>query len=231
MQTFAVSTSSLNQGNQLQTVPVRFPQLIVDGNQSHTGTQIIAMSSSNQLASLQQTSSTPVIHTTSQTLHQQSQQQQATHIMIPSSVTKVESPRPPMAITSTASILRKRDSTSSPVATKINATATTSTAQLLQQKMDAIERSVSPRCRRDSTDGSTTVSATSSPNLDQQEQEERASMEFTSSSRLNDFFSSALPTTSTRSALAAGGAQHQNSTGSSSNGIEPSPRKRLKRNL
>lgn len=238
-----VSTSSINQANQIQAVPVRFnPQLIVDSNQPHSGTQIIAMSNSNQLASIQSSSggvlqSTPSsIVCSTNSMQQQQQQQQIvqppqptpqTHIMIPASVTKVESPRPGVVAAANAtSVLRKRDVTGSPVAKNLAAAVSAAAQQL--QKME-VERPVSPPSRPPSTDGSTTVSATSSPNLDQQEQEERASMEF--GSRLNDYFNAA-PTTSARGGqLGPLGVPHQNSTGSSSNGLDPTPRKKPKRSL
>lgn len=240
-----VSSSSINQlSNQIQAVPVpvRFnPQLIVDDNQTHGGAQIITMSSSNQIASIQPAQNLSQT-TTSQPPQQQQQQTQSqtikgpsqTHLMIPATVTKVDSPRP-LLQTSNNSNQRKREADSSPVRpTKVIAISSasvglgggqgqqtiTSQAQITPIKID--ERPISPHSRPPSTDGSTTVSATSSPTLDQQEQEERAAIEL--GNRMSDFFNS-TPTTSSGRGMHG----HHNSTGG--NRVEPSPRKKIKRNL
>lgn len=230
-----VSSASINQlNNQIQAVPVpvRFnPQLIVDENQSHGGAQIITMPSTNQMTSnqsaqnLSQSSNSQQLQSQSMVQSQQQKPQTQTHLMIPATVTKVDSQRP---ITQSNSNQRKRENDSSPVrATKVMAIAqgaqpNTSTARIQPIKVD--ERPISPHSRPPSTDGSTTVSATSSPTLDQQEQEERAAIEF---GRMSDLLNAA-PTTS--SGRGMHGMSHQNSTGSGNRG-DPPPRKKIKRNL
>lgn len=235
-----VSTSSINQNQaQIQTVPVRFnPQLIVDNNQ--TGTQIIAMSNVSNVTNSQ--GSIGISQNQMQSNQMQNNIQiptSQTHIMIPATVNKVESPRQ----STPASILRKRDSEGSPIkitgknltAIPIQTTAAiqNSTAKIQQQQQQQQpqqqqqqheSRPPSPHSRPPSTDGSTTVSATSSPNLDQQEQEEMAALAY--GNHLSDIFGN----NSTNSTRVLHPVQHQNSTGSSSNGqIEPSPRKKPKK--
>ncbi|XP_063696432.1 histone deacetylase complex subunit SAP130 [Culicoides brevitarsis] len=252
-----VSTSNMSQGQgQIQTVPVRFnPQLLVDssGNQTHS-TQIIAVP--NTIASSHVSNSNNNSQSTIQTISQLNNQSQgqiiqglsSQSIMIPASVSKVESPRPNVS-SSSSSILRKRDSEGSPIrhsgknltaipvsASSAGSMSTQSAQQMAKQQQQQVQqiqqqlqhlssqqqddRPMSPHSRPPSTDGSTTVSATSSPNIDQQEQEEMANLMY--GNHMNDLFGGPSGRSSMHS-----GVPHQNSTESSSNGqIDPSPRKK-----
>lgn len=137
--------------SQIQTVPVRFhPQLVVDGSQA----QQIIMTGTGTSAS-------------------GTQQQQPAHMLIPvNSGGKLESPQ--------SSILRKRPLEGSPV--KLNKDLTQALIAINKERVRERERErdreMSPPSRPVSTDGSTTVSATSSPGADQQEQEEIKAMAY-----------------------------------------------------
>lgn len=251
-----VSSTNLNQsgaggGNQIQAVPVRFSPLIVDSATSHSsnnsgignttvtgGTTQIINISSNQIATIQPTQnlSTGATVSVSTTGVSQHHHQQQSNLMIPATVTKLDTTR---TLQSTAQVLaagKKREHEASPIrATKVmtissgGSVATNSSnnsqttvhiaptaVQIAPIKQD--ERPVSPHSRPPSTDGSTTVSATSSPNLDQQEQEERAAIEF--GNRMSEMYNPP-----------AGGSSGRGMHSANSNGVEPSPRKKIKRNL
>ncbi|XP_019931031.3 mucin-2 isoform X1 [Aedes albopictus] len=136
---------------QIQAVPVRFhPQLLVDGGQAQQ-----------------------IIMTGSSAASGQSQQQQPSHMLIPVNPGgKIESPQ--------SSILRKRGG--SPIKAGKDLTQTLiamGKERARDREMERErERELSPPSRPASTDGSTTVSATSSPGADQQEQEEIKAMAF-----------------------------------------------------
>ncbi|XP_058829305.1 mucin-2 [Topomyia yanbarensis] len=177
------SQSQQSGNTQLQTVPVRFhPQLLVDGGQNQ---QIIVTgtSASSNLSS------------------------QPAHVLIPVSATgKLESPQ--------SSILRKRGLEGSLIKTGKDLTQTLiamgkeRAREIEQLREREREREMSPPSRPASTDGSTTVSATSSPGADQQEQEEIKAMAFANRNANSD-----LPFKSVREELFHHGQQsHQNQT-------------------
>lgn len=161
--------------NQLQTVPVRFNPLIVDHlpNSNVATVKAVGGNVINVIPSALQVSSNNNANTgTLQTSTQ--------HVALPKIIATISSPRP--------SILRKRDNEGSPIKGRQAVTsglvslanAVTSncgnTGQVIQfnELIDMRDqREASPTSRPGSTDGSTTVSATSSPGLDQQEQEEQ----------------------------------------------------------
>lgn len=202
---------------QIQAVPVRFhPQLLVDGGQAQ---QIIM------------TGSAPG----------QSQQQQPSHMLIPVNPGgKLESPQ--------SSILRKRGG--SPIKAGKDLTQTLiamgkerARDREMEQREREREREMSPPSRPASTDGSTTVSATSSPGADQQEQEEIKAMAFANRNANSDlpfkpvheeiFLHGQQPASNQDSQQLGhpfhhGSLPHQNSiAGGSSNGnYEQSPRKK-----
>ncbi|XP_037033626.1 histone deacetylase complex subunit SAP130-A isoform X2 [Bradysia coprophila] len=212
--------SSGQQNSQIQAV--RFnPQLIVDNSQNSSGVthQIITM---QQVHTANSQNQVPVQQST-----QQSQPSQQTHVQIPiTSKTPVQSPR--------ASILRKRDSEGIlsvlPISAQIIKSVAKNLAPALMQ-MSTItdkdrERVPSPHSRPGSSEGSTTVSATSSPNCDQQEMEENREMLKRSNIRGTELTFKAVddmyPTVQPPHMF-----QQQNSTSSSSNGIEEaSPKKK-----
>ncbi|KAJ6645597.1 Histone deacetylase complex subunit [Pseudolycoriella hygida] len=226
--------SSGQQNNQIQAV--RFnPQLIVDNSQNNPGVthQIITM---QQVHSANSQNQVPV-----QQQPQQSQPSQQTHVQVP-----IPS-KAPVQQSQRASILRKRDSEGIlsvlPISAQIMKTVAKNLAPALMQ-MGTIpdkdrerdrERIPSPHSRPGSSLGSTTVSATSSPNCDQQEQEENREMLLKRSNvrgtehtfkAVDDMYPSAAPPHMF---------QQQNSTSSSSNGVEESspkkkPRKQQLRN-
>lgn len=166
-----VPTSNQSHTTQIQSVPLRFnPQLIVDTAQGHQGAhQIITMS--QPASGAQNQNASGVLNTSVGTQPQQSQQ---THVLIPVT-TKLasSSPRP--------SILKKRENESSPTivhhslkaAKNLNPTLLSMSASVHEREMER-ERDPSPHSRPGSSEGSTTISATSSPGIDQQEQEEMA---------------------------------------------------------
>lgn len=222
---FQSQPQSLSQSQQsttqIQTVPVRFhPQLLVDGGQAQ---QIIMTGSST---------------TSSQ---QQQQQQQPSHMLIPVNPGgKLESPQ--------SSILRKRGG-SPTIKMGKDLTQTLiamgkERAREMEQRERDRERELSPPSRPASTDGSTTVSATSSPGADQQEQEEIKAMAFINRNANNDlpfklgseeiFLHGPppqLPNQDSQQALGHpfhhGSLPHQNSVAGSNNGnYEQSPRKK-----
>uniref|UniRef100_A0A1Q3EXD9 Putative histone deacetylase complex subunit n=1 Tax=Culex tarsalis TaxID=7177 RepID=A0A1Q3EXD9_CULTA len=158
----SVSTSQTS----FQSVPVRFqPQLLVDGGQA----QPILMTSGGSSVA---------------TSVAQSLQPAAQHMLIPvnpagaGSGAKLESPQ--------SSILRKRALESSPMKVGKDLTQTLIAMgkerfreKERERERERNERELSPPSSRPiSTDGSTTVSATSSPGLDQQEQEEIKAMAY-----------------------------------------------------
>ncbi|XP_065081848.1 mucin-2 [Ochlerotatus camptorhynchus] len=219
---FQSQSQSLSQSQQsttqIQTVPVRFhPQLLVDGGQAQ---QIIMTGSST-------------------TSGQQQQQQQPSHMLIPVNPGgKIESPQ--------SSILRKRGG-SPPIKMSKDLTHTLiamgkERAREMEQRERERERELSPPSRPVSTDGSTTVSATSSPGADQQEQEEIKAMAFVNRNANSDlpfklgneeiFLQGPQPPNQdSQQALGHpfhhGSLPHQNSVAGSSNGnYEQSPRKK-----
>lgn len=214
---------------QIQTVPVRFhPQLLVDGGQ----TQQIIMTGTSASNS--------------------GQQSQSAHMLIPVNPSgKLESPQ--------SSILRKRGLEGSPIKMGKDLTQTLiamgkERAREIEQQREQRERERDlspPPSRPLSTDGSTTVSATSSPGIDQQEQEEIKAMAYANRNAnsdlpfkpvIEDIFHrnqhqqhqlpteppSSLPPQLSTAFNNSQAAQHQNSTASnSSNGnYEQSPRKK-----
>lgn len=114
------------------------------------------------------------------------QQQQPSHMLIPVNPGgKLESPQ--------SSILRKRGPDGSPIKMSKDLTQTLialgkERAREMEQRERERERErePSPPSRPVSTDGSTTVSATSSPGIDQQEQEEIKAMAFANRNASND---------------------------------------------
>lgn len=217
---FQTQSQSLSQSQQsatqIQTVPVRFhPQLLVDGGQAQ---QIIMTGSST-------------------TSSQQQQQQQPSHMLIPVNPGgKIESPQ--------SSVLRKRGGSPS---IKISKDLTQTLIAMGKERSREMvprerERELSPPSRPASTDGSTTVSATSSPGADQQEQEEIKAMAFVNRNANSDlpfklgneeiFLHEAQPPNQdSQQALGHpfhhGSLPHQNSVAGSSNGnYEQSPRKK-----
>lgn len=219
-QTQSQQSQSQQSTTQIQAVPVRFhPQLIVDGSQAQ---QIIMTGSS-----------------TSSGHSQQQQQQPPSHMLIPVNPGgKIESPQ--------SSILRKRGG--SPIKAGKDLTQTLiamgkERAREMEQREREREREMSPPSRPVSTDGSTTVSATSSPGADQQEQEEIKAMAFANRNANSDLpfkpvhediFHHAQQSSSNQDSQQLGhpfhhgSLPHQNSlAGGSSNGIyEQSPRKK-----
>lgn len=152
-----------------QSVPVRFqPQLLVDGGQA----QPIIMTSGGGTSTS--------IPTSAQSLAP------APHMLIPvnaptntTTTSKLESPQ--------SSILRKRALEGSPIKAGKDLTQTLiamgkerfrEKERERTEREQRNERELSPPSRPISTDGSTTVSATSSPGLDQQEQEEIKAMAY-----------------------------------------------------
>ncbi|XP_055529596.1 histone deacetylase complex subunit SAP130-A [Wyeomyia smithii] len=148
------SQSQQSTNSSIQAVPVRFhPQLLVDGGQTQ---QIIVTGTSSNTGTSGQTQQ---------------------HMLIPvNAAGKLESPQ--------SSILRKRGLESTPIKTGKDLTQTLiamgkeRAREIEQQRERERERELSPPSRPASTDGSTTVSATSSPGADQQEQEEIKAMAF-----------------------------------------------------
>ncbi|XP_058457811.1 mucin-2 [Malaya genurostris] len=154
------SQSQQSGSTQIQTVPVCFhPQLLVDGGQNQ---QIIVTGTSTSSSS---------------------QSSQPAHVLIPVNATgKLESPQ--------SSILRKRGMEGSPNKASKDLTQTLIAAGKERargiEQLREREREMSPPSRPASTDGSTTVSATSSPGADQQEQEEIKAMAFANRNANND---------------------------------------------
>ncbi|XP_055317926.1 uncharacterized protein LOC129576619 isoform X3 [Sitodiplosis mosellana] len=148
-------TSTVVQQSGSQPMPVRFnPQLIVDGNKESTSYDGLLQ---KQLGGHQQISY--ISMPTNQTL---TNQQKTAHIIPvsgvkPSSVV-VSATSSPRATTIVSATPRKREHIDF-------------RAEIVQQ-LQASQRIPSPISRPGSSDGSTTVSATSSPGIDQQEQEE-----------------------------------------------------------
>ncbi|XP_055592586.1 mucin-2 [Uranotaenia lowii] len=143
---------------QIQAVPVRFhPHLPVDGGQ--TQHFIVTGSSVSSAAAGQQ-------------------QPQSAHMLIPVNAAgnKIESPQ--------SSVLRKRGLEGTPIKMGKDLTQTLiamsnkERGRELEHQRERDEREMSPPSRPPSTDGSTTVSATSSPGADQQEQEEIKAMAY-----------------------------------------------------
>ncbi|XP_039443589.1 mucin-19 [Culex pipiens pallens] len=220
--------SSVSTSQTFQSVPVRFqPQLLVDGGQAQP---IIMTSGGNSVA------------TSAQSL------QPAPHMLIPvnpagaGSGTKLESPQ--------SSILRKRALEGSPIKAGKDLTQTLIAMgkerfreKERERERERNEREMSPPSRPVSTDGSTTVSATSSPGLDQQEQEEIKAMAYANRNANADlpfkplheeiFHTNQAPPPSqhqpiTLESIQAAMQSQQNATAAAANGssYEQSPRKK-----
>ncbi|XP_053683297.1 serine-rich adhesin for platelets [Sabethes cyaneus] len=156
------SQTQQSSNSSIQAVPVRFhPQLLVDGGQTQ---QIIVTGASASAG-----------------VSGQNQQ----HMLIPvNAAGKLESPQ--------SSILRKRGLEGSPIKPGKDLTQTLiamgkeRAREIEQQRERERERELSPPSRPASTDGSTTVSATSSPGADQQEQEEIKALAFANRNASSD---------------------------------------------
>ncbi|XP_037905553.1 mucin-12 isoform X2 [Hermetia illucens] len=180
--------------SQIQAVPLRFTS-------QHLQEQAVPISS--QPAGLSQQTNQPLqqqhpqIITMSQPQHSQAGQQvQQTHMLIPMQTIKlpaaaVVAPSPPRPTATAATLstinsafLRKRDNEGSPIRAAKNLAPTllsmapAQVSNLIAERVKDRdrERPTSPQSRPGSSGGSTTVSANSSPGVDQQMSEEMNSM-------------------------------------------------------
>lgn len=258
-----IPLSATSHTNQVQTVPVRFnPQLIVDGSnqqqqhQNQTAShQIITMQSTGGIQQSTSNGSGTIITTNQQTITVPQQ----THMLIPvaaKGTTVTTSPRPSIlrkrdnegyllifiyinlaAVCIMPALTRITTFFSSPLTKSavknLGPTLLQMSGPTILEKDINRDRLPSSHSPGGSSEGSTTVSATSSPGIDQQEEQEELNVAMKMQMRIPEMAFKAVEEIYNHPQVPQVVPVHfqqQNSTSSSSNGNEDaSPRKKPKK--